>query len=673
VIDSSLENLARAAGISTQWTDAFGKTHALCNDVLHGLLEAMNLASHDIASRQSSVSFIEERGHVVPTLITVDVGDLFTLPPTTPRPTFVVLYNESGEAKTLQVDDQGRCQAPIQYGYYKFALGSHHLTLAVAPKRCFSVGDCLSAGKKRAWGLGAQVYALPHRHDGGLGDSHSIAALARAIGRAGGDALALSPLHAMSPGWRHYSPYSPSNRCFLNWLHSDAAQIFGASAWHYAIQQAGIESVWLHAQEGQRVDWSIAYAMRRNALRQTHELFLHTEPSLRNDLEHFVVEGGDALYRHACIAARQAQAVLHGESASWKQWSGDWQNDSAAFQFAEHHRNDVEFEIFLQWLSARCWETTRDQAREAGQHIGLIWDLAVGFEAGGSEAWAHRGGILDGLELGAPPDAFNPAGQRWGITSYSPWGLKSAGFQPFIDLLRANMAKGGGLRIDHIIGFRHLWVLPEGGPSTAGGYIQLPLHDLLRLTALESWRHRCMVIGEDLGTVPAGLRDVLAARGIFGIDVLLFTRDEKGEFVPPRRWRPHAIATTTTHDMPPLAGWRQGIDIEQLSKLRALRDGEREQCMRERHDDVARLDHAMAAPATPDYNANAHIEYVALSPSPLVIVPVEDMLGRVEQPNVPGTAGTYPNWQHRLPTDTVSLLEPVMRSFDQRVNEAASA
>lgn len=668
--DSSLENLARAAGISTQWTDAFGKSHTLPNDVLHGLLDAMNLASHDMASRHSSLALVEERNNTLPPLITVGVGDLFTLPSVAPRATFVVLYNESGEAQTLQVDDQGRCQAPIQYGYYKLALGTHHLTLAVAPKRCFSVADCLSKGKSRAWGLGAQVYALPHRNDGGLGDSRSVATLACAVGQAGGDALALSPLHAMSPGWRHYSPYSPSHRCFLNWLHADAAQIFGESAWRHAIQQANVESVWLHAQKGKRVDWSVAYAMRRNALREIHQLFFQSEQSFRSDLEHFAVEGGDALYRHALIAARQSQAVQQGESTSWKQWGGDWRKESTALQFAKSHRDEIDFEVFLQWLSARCWEKTRDQTRDAGQQIGLIWDLAVGFEAGGSEAWAHRDNVLNGLELGAPPDAFNPTGQRWGIASYSPWGMRSTGFQPFIDLLRANMAKGGGLRIDHIIGFRHLWVLPQGGPSTAGGYIQLPLHDLLRLTALESWRHRCIVIGEDLGTVPAGLRDILAAQGVLGIDVLLFTRDKEGQFLPPSQWRPNAIATTTTHDMPPLAGWRQGVDIDQFSNLHALNEDEREQRRQERRDDVARLDHAMAAPASPDYDAYAHIEYVARSPSPLLIVPVEDMLGRVEQPNFPGTVGTYPNWQNRLPIDTASLLEPVMHSLDRHVNEA---
>nr|WP_255682932.1 4-alpha-glucanotransferase [Dyella sp. 2HG41-7] len=633
----------------------------------------MHLASHDLASRQLSLLRIEERNNVIPALITVDVGDLFAVPPIGSRPSFVVLYNESGEAQTLQVDDQNRCQAPIQYGYYKLALGVHHLTLAVAPKRCFGVGNRLRHGKSRAWGLGAQVYSLPHRQDGGLGDSRSVATLARAIGKAGGDALALSPLHAMSPGWRHYSPYSPSHRCFLNWMHADAAQIFGDTALRHAITQAGVESAWTHAHEGRLVDWSIAYALRRNVLRHMHAHALHADPSFRDDLEHFSVEGGDALHRHACIAARQSHAVLHAESTSWHRWRDDWQREPAAQRFADDHRGDIDFEVFLQWLSARCWEKTCDEAHEAGQQIGLIWDLAVGFEPGGSEAWAHRGCVLDGLELGAPPDAFNPAGQRWGITSYSPWGLRRSGFQPFIDLLRANMARGGGLRIDHIIGFRHLWVLPQGGPSTEGGYIQLPLDDLLRLTALESWRHRCIVIGEDLGTVPAGLRDKLAVRGVLGIDVLLFTRDENGDFLPPSQWRPNTIATTTTHDMPPLAGWRQGIDIEQLSRMHALRDGELERRMQERQADVARLDDAMAAPESGHYDAKSHIDFVARSRSPLVLIPVEDMLGRVEQPNVPGTVETYPNWQHRLPLDAVSRLEPVMQSLDRALNEAAPA
>jgi len=206
-----------------------------------------------------------------------------------------------------------------------------------------------------------------------------------------------------------------------------------------------------------------------------------------------VREGGDALAAYAAFAARDA---------------GD---------------DDVAFQLFAQWLAARSWSNVQQCARDGGMRIGLISDLAVGFDPHGAEAAAWPDAVLPGLVLGAPPDAFNADGQAWGISSYSPTALKATGFAPFIGLLRAVMHGRGGVRIDHILGLLRLWVLPAGGSAGDGVYLRYPFDDLLRLLALESWRNRCIVIGEDLGVVPDGLRERLAARGVLGIDVLMFT------------------------------------------------------------------------------------------------------------------------------------------------------
>lgn len=682
--DSSLETLARAAGIGIQWTDAFGQARSLSDDTLHSLLGAMRLPSHSVESRESSLRLLVERANTLPALVTADEGEVFDLPPAIRGTAAVTAYDEAGQEQALALLGGGKCRAPARHGYYQLAIGPRELILAVAPRRCFGVADAVGSEPTHAWGLGAQVYALRHPNDGGVGDSRAVAELADAIGHAGGDALALSPLHAMSPVRGHCSPYSPSHRGFLNWLHADAAQVLGVPALQDAIQQSGVAEPWQRAQEGKLVDWPVAYALRRNVFRALHEQFPHAQQTLRDDLERFKAEGGDALRRHAWLAARQAQAALLGESTSWKQWADDWRGDSAAERFAQAHPAEVDFEIFLQWLAARSWEQTCAIARDAGQRIGLIWDLAVGFESGGGEAWAWREHVLDGFELGAPPDAFNPNGQSWGITSYSPWGLQGSGFRPFIDLLRANMARGGGIRIDHIIGFQHLWVLPEGRPSAEGGYIRQPLQDLLRIAALESWRHRCIVIGEDLGTVPEGLRDVLAARGVMGMDVLLFTHDEQGRYLPPRRWRKNAVAMTTTHDLPPLAGWREGVDIAELAKAQRWSGDELAQRMQARKQDAENLDQALAAslPGLPrnDEATNtgmqrmdAYVAYLAQTPSPLILVPLEDALARKEQPNLPGTIDSHPNWQHRLPDNMIQTLQPILQSIDTHMKEERPA
>ncbi|RDS79497.1 4-alpha-glucanotransferase [Dyella monticola] len=677
--DSSLDRLAHAAGIALHWTDAFGQHKNVPEDVLHGLLHAMRLPSHDVACRQGALEQLQERENTLPALITADTGEMFTLPFSLREARTAVLEDESGTTHALAFTGEGVCQAPIRHGYYTLTCGDTRLTLAVAPKRCFGVGDSLGSEKRRAWGLGAQVYAVRHPDDGGLGDSRGVAELADAVGHAGGDALALSPLHAMSPIARHYSPYSPSDRGFLNWLHADPAQVFGESVLHAAIHRSGATSAWQQAQANDLVEWPATYALRRKVLRVLHEHFTHAPQHLRNDFQRFVAHGGDALKQHAWVAARQSLAARNDESTSWTRWEHDWHQTSTATQFAQEHVADADFEMFLQWLAARCWDATSRSACDAGQRIGLIWDIAVGFEHGGSEAWRWRDGVLEGLELGAPPDAFNPTGQSWGITSYSPWGLKASGFRPFIELLRANMARGGGIRIDHIIGFRRLWVLPHGQSSTQGAYIELPLMDLLRLTALESWRHRCIVIGEDLGTVPEGLRNVLAARGVLGIDVLLFTRDEKGDFLPAPQWRANAVATTTTHDLPPLAGWREGTDLTQLAKAQAWDEQTLLERMQARRNDVVQLDRALSASQaspgarSPVDTLSPALPYLAKTPSPLILIPLEDALHRNEQPNLPGTVDTYPNWRHRLPENIVQTLQPVMKSIDTAMKEAAPA
>lgn len=681
--DSSLETLARAAGISVQWTDAYGQARHLSDDALLALLETMRLPAHDEADRRASLQRVEERERAAPSLITVDVGDAFELPPIARGAASITAYDEEGRAQALPQLDDGRYRAPDSHGYYQLDFGRYSPMLAVAPRRCFSVGDCIDSPARRAWGLGAQVYALRHANDGGVGDSRAVAELAATLGHAGGDALALSPLHAMSPVAGHYSPYSPSHRGFLNWLHADPAQVLGASALDAALRQSGAASTWQRAQQGKLVDWPMAYALRRNVFRVLHQQFAQSQQASHGDLDRFVAQGGEALERHARLATRQSLAVMRGESISWKTWPENWRDEAVAEAFAQGHPTAVDFEVFLQWLAARCWDKTCQAARDAGQRIGLILDLAVGFEAGGSEAWAWREHVLEGLELGAPPDAFNPTGQTWGVTSYSPWGLKASGFRPFIELLRANMARGGGIRIDHIIGFQHLWVVPEGRPSTEGGYVRQPLQDLLRLTALESWRHRCIVIGEDLGTVPEGLRDVLAARGVLGIDVLLFTRDEQGEFLAPQKWRKNAVAMTTTHDLPPLMAWREGADLTRLAKAQEWDEQQLQQRLQARKGDVVRLDQLihMAQPATNHASTlktgqagtAAYLKYLAHTPSPLILIPLEDALARKEQPNLPGTVDSHPNWQHRLPNDAMLQLQPLLQSIGTSIKEVAPA
>lgn len=301
--------------------------------------------------------------------------------------------------------------------------------------------------------------------------------------------------------------------------------------------------------------------------------------------------------------------------------------------------------------------------------IGLISDLAVGTDPSGSHAWARQEEVLARLSPGAPPDLFNPRGQAWGLTAFSPHALAANGYRAFIELLRASLAHAGGVRIDHALGLSRMWLVPEGASPQEGAYVRYPFEDMARLIALESWRHRAIVIGENLGTVPEGFNEQIARMGMLGMDVLWFTRESGrpgAPFKAPRDWSPQALATTTTHDLPTVAGWWRGNDIRWRAELGLLAEGrdvgaeeaEREQDRTRLWEGLGRAGLAgVGDPAPPETPLTAVLDFVAETPAPLLVVPLEDMLGLEDQPNLPGTIDTHPNWRRRMPRPVESLFE----------------
>ncbi|MEX3824914.1 4-alpha-glucanotransferase, partial [Paraburkholderia sp. BR14262] len=324
----------------------------------------------------------------------------------------------------------------------------------------------------------------------------------------------------------------------------------------------------------------------------------------------------------------------------------------------------------------------------AGMAIGLVADLAVGCDGAGSHAWSLPQDMLQRVSVGAPPDIFNQAGQSWGLTTFSPRAMHNNGFRAFIDMLRAAFAHAGGVRIDHILGLRRLWLVPEGESARHGAYLRYPFDDLVRLIALESWRHRAIVIGEDLGTVPPGLRERLAAHGLYGIRVLWFEHDGKG-FLAPARWDPHGVATTTTHDLPTVAGWWSGADIDWRNRIGQTlpradgRDPVALDRARRATDRVAlwhALQHSGLAPRdtepppADEPPVNAALAYVAATHSPLVTCPLEDLLALSDQPNLPGSIDEHPNWRRRLPLPVETLFaDPAVAARVEAVVRAREA
>ena len=398
---------------------------------------------------------------------------------------------------------------------------------------------------------------------------------------------------------------------------------------------------------------------------------------LHKDFARFVKRGGRALEDHARFEALQAAQLKEANEGHWRNWADELRDprSAAVAEFAAAHKPEVDFFLFAQWLAAKGLSHAQHVARDSGMAIGLIADLAVGCDSAGSHAWSYRDEMLQGVSVGAPPDLFNQAGQSWGLTTFSPRAMRTQGFSAFIDMLRAAFTLAGGIRIDHILGLRRLWLVPDGESAKNGAYLRYPLDDLLRLIALESWRHKAIVIGEDLGTVPPGFRERLQEHGLLGIRVLWFERAEKGPgFKAPADWDHDVAATTTTHDLPTVTGWWIGEDIVWRSKIgqtAARADGQDpvKLAQVERGEDRKLLWSAFqeAGVAAPDVSVPADISpqtapvdealaFVASTPAPLVIYPLEDLLALAEMPNLPGSIDEHPNWRRRLAAPDADAL-----------------
>lgn len=629
-----LQHRARQAGIEVHWTDAHGVAHTLSDDTLAALLDVLSRHMTDEPAA----------------LEVVRTG--MPLQRVTENP--VLHHAQTGVAVPLATDKRGRWLAPEQPGDYVMRTSGHaDRHLAVAPARCVSVADLSGDAPARDWGVALQVYGMRGDGDGGLGGSLAVGELGQRASQAGGSALALSPLHAHGPVDARFSPYSPSHREWLDTLQVAPYQVTGNDAFLDALEHSGQTAAWAREERRPHIDWPAQDRMRQAVWASLLERWGRT-PDVRDRLHAFRQQGGVSLQHHAAFIARQRYAQAHGESTDWRRWPRHLHADLDAF--ANEHADEVERECFAQWLSTACWADTQRQLRAQGQAIGLIWDMATGFVPSGSEAWQHRHLLMGGARIGAPPDPFNPDGQDWGLAAYAPQALRTCGYRPIRALLSRLMSRGGGLRIDHILGWARLWVVPAGCPSREGGYVRYPLEDLLGLLALESWRHRCVVIGEDLGTVPPGLRHTLADHGVMGIDVLSFHRDPRGRYIDPSHWRSDAVAMSSTHDLPPLEAWRTSTDIDTLAHIHRWPEAQRILARSHRNADLAQLDRMLARfPArTP---RQAALRAVAASPSPLALFPLEDLLGERRQPNLPGTLHhQHPNWRRRLHWRTPRLM-----------------
>lgn len=508
---------------------------------------------------------------------------------------------------------------------------------------CYLPSD---GGMGRVWGIAIQLYQLRSARNWGMGDFADLEALARVCGAAGADFIGLNPLHALfltNPA--HCSPFSPSNRRFLNPLYIAVDRV------------EGFDGEVPPQDDGELVDYAAVAARKIPALRG---LWRQAD---RSAMPEFREQGGEALRRHALFEAASFHMVAQGHGPGWQSWPEEWQDveSPAIAAFAEEHADEVDFHIWLQWLADRQLAAARDACMAAGMRIGLYLDFAVGEAADGSGTWSDRKMVVPSVRIGAPPDYFNAAGQDWGLAPLSPVAMAETRAAPFRTLMEDATKRAGALRIDHAMALWQLFLIPDGMTAADGTYARYPIQDMIGALAKASQDNRTIIIGEDLGNVPDGFREVMDEAGILSYRILLFERDDDG-FIAPDDYPENALVCLATHDLPTFQGWwrcddvalRAGFDLigaDAAAEQAASREVERADLL---GDLVAAglLDQAKADAVTeeraPEDLVVATHRFLARAPSRLFAVRLEDLAGEMHPVNLPSTVDEYPNWRRRL-------------------------
>lgn len=709
---SALQVLARRCGIADEYLDVWDKPHATSDDTRLALLAAMQLPVHD-ADPAAILLALEEADWRRPlppllvakvdTAIAVDIG----VPSRTARQRWRwrLQLEAGGElGGEFQPARLPRLTAPDILagkpggrGYHRHRLelpgvaatGYHSLhieapdlppatmPLIVTPGLCYEPEAVKHGG--RVWGPCVQLYGLRSRRNWGMGDFSDLKHLVGLSADAGGGIVGINPLHALFPdNPEHISPYSPSSRSAMNALYLDVEAVpeFAECAEVRELVAAPAFQAELRALRAEPlVNHPGVAAVKRDVLARLYRHFRerHLEPGTphaRGFLE-FRRQAGQPLERLALYDTLQAHfRAADPATWGWPVWPEAYRDPAAAAvaEFAAEHRVEVDFHAWLQWQADLQLAAVGQESWRRGLGIGLYGDLAVGANPCGAEVWSWQQVFARGAYAGAPPEEINLNGQDWGLPPLIPRRLREAAYGPLIDILRANMRHAGALRIDHAMALTRVFWVPAGRLPTEGTYVTYPIDELLGIVALESQRNRCLVVGEDLGTVPDGFRERLRQAHLLSYRPFILDRQEDGSFSRPADYPPGAVASFSTHDMPTLPGFWLGTDLDARTELAMFPSEQlRETMVIGRAQDRARLllalereqllpagasPHPVSVPEMSPPFVRSMYAFLARTASVILAVQAEDMLGIREQANLPGSLDhQHPNWRRRLTLD----------------------
>lgn len=666
----SLDELARAYGVSVEYWDQSGVLRRSSDAAIASVLRALGADPGDEASIRASLAerdLRDWRRTLPPVVVTVG-GRYAHIWVHVPHGSHVRVWIELEDGGIVEPPQSNRWVEPrdvdgVLIGEATFVvpadvpLGWHTIKAftddGVSESILVVTPECLTppalASGDRLWGLMAQIYSVRSRRSWGIGDLADLADLAAWSGyELGADFVLVNPLHAAAPTLPMTpSPYLPSTRRFPNPLYLRIEQIpeyaYLTGADRKAVRRLGKP---LRRLSADLLDRDEAWAAKSAALDIVRRVPLTPGRQARYDA--YVVAEGAGLIDFATWCA-----LAEEFGPTWQDWPRELQHP-ASLEVADwraEHADRIERHLWMQWLLDEQMERTQEAAVEVGMRAGIIHDLAVGVGGEGADAWALQDVLAADVTVGCPPDMYNQLGQDWAQPPWRPDALADAAYIPYRDMLRTLLRHSGGIRVDHILGLFRQWWIPSGSPAADGAYVVFDHEALVGILALEAHRAGALVIGEDLGTVEPRVQEFLHERGILGTSILWFERWSGGGLKPPEQWRSDVLASVAVHDLPPTAGYLAGEHVRIRSELGLLSRDEAD----ERSADAAAtrewLDLAVGrgwlsdAEAQIDDRVVALHRVVAASPARLVGIALPDLVGDVRAQNQPGTDQEYPNWR----------------------------
>ncbi len=719
-----LDRAAALRGIEPGYWDIFGRYHPTTTAGKQAILRAMGWAEGSAEELEQSLAAHtqSEWQRLAPPAVVALEDDAVELPLSLPadllgEPVTVTVQREDGPAETFalnagaleqsgSIDMEGRTWVRLRARLaVKLPLGYHQISVQcaaaksathyiVAPRRAWSQPQMARGG--RAAGLAISLYGLRSPHNWGCGDFRDLLAVVDwAPEQLRASFLALNPLHAIH-NRRPFntSPYLPNCIFYRNFLYLDieGMQDYAASRRARRLREsAAVEREIEELRAAEFVEYERVSALKLRFLKLAFVQFLREwrrgTPRTR-EFDAFRAREGELLERFATYSA--LDEYLHRRNPdlwSWPDWPAEYRDPESAQTraFAKKHWRSVMFYQYLQWQIDGQLRAAQARTREREMPIGLYHDLALATDQFGSDLWAHRPFFVSGCRVGAPPDDFAPQGQDWGFPPPNSQRHFEDGYRLFAESIRHNCRHGGALRIDHVMRLFRLYWIPEGCDATQGAYVRETSEDFVRILALESVRNRVMVIGEDLGTVEPEIREALARFGILSYRLFYFEKNKDGTFHAASEYPPQALVSSTTHDLPTIAGFWVGADIDARRKAGAIDDAahraqwesraNEKQSMLDRlfQEGLLREDLPRSATGYAELTGELHhaaIGFLARTPAQLLAVNQEDLTKETAQQNLPGTTWQYPNWGRKMRYSVEDLrTDEVARSFADMVRD----